>query len=38
LPLSEPKTYEAKTFTGFIAQNQKREDKTLWQKDYVPLI
>lgn len=33
-----PKPYGIKKFTGYRAENQKRPDGSLWQKDYNPLI
>lgn len=34
----EERTFGEKIFTGFIAENQKKENGELWQKDYTPLI
>lgn len=38
LPLETPKTYGDYTFSGYRAENQKRENGELWQKDYDPMI
>ena len=38
LLLDEPETYEQKQLHGFRAENQKREDGTLWQSDYIPIV
>ena len=38
LKLPEAKTYGIKKFVGYRAENEKRPDQTLWQKDYNPMI
>ncbi len=38
LKLQTPETYAPYKFRGFRAENQKREDGTLWQKDYTPVV
>lgn len=38
LPLEEPETYGDYTFRGFKAENQRKENGDLWQKDYEPII
>ena len=34
----EQRTFGAKTFTGFRAENQKKDNGDLWQESYTPLI